>query len=163
MKIQIVNDRDQLVGAKERTDVDYKTEIYRISALWITNSKGQTLLAKRAAVKDKDPNKWGPAAAGTIEEGETYESNIYKEAFEEIGLEGVQFAKGPKIRFTAPRQCFCQWYFVTLDRDVGSFTLQEDEVDELEWVDIEHMKRELEANPDKYLLQMKRIVDELGI
>lgn len=163
MKIQIVDDHDQLIGVKERTEVDYKTDIYRVSALWLTNSKGQTLLAKRAAVKDKDPNKWGPAVAGTIDEGETYDVNIYKEAEEEIGLTGVQFEKGPKILIKHPRTYFCQWYFVTLDRDVDSFVMQEDEVDELAWVEIEQLKQGLQSNPDKYVPAMPQIVDELGI
>ena len=163
MKIQIVDDNDQLIGVKERNEVDYKTDIYRVSALWLTNSKGQTLLAKRAAVKDKDPGKWGPAVAGTIDEGETYDINIYKEATEEIGLEGKQFVKGKKTHITYPRNYFCQWYFVSLDRDTDSFTMQADEVDALEWVDIEQMKQELRTNPDKYVPAMQQIVDELGI
>ncbi len=29
---------------------------------------------------------WGSAVAGTVEKGEDYESNIYKETEEEIGL-----------------------------------------------------------------------------
>ncbi len=163
MKIQIVDDQDQLIGVKERTEVDYKTDIYHASALWLTNSKGQTLLAKRAAVKDKDPGKWGPALAGTIDEGETYDDNIYKEAMEEIGLEGEQFTKGQKIHITQPTNYFCQWYFVTLDRDVDSFVMQADEVDALEWADIEQMKQELKTNPDKYVPTMNQIVSELGI
>lgn len=163
MKIQIVDDHDKLIGIKERKEVDYKNDIYRVSALWLTNSKGQTLLAKRAAVKDKDPGKWGPAVAGTIDEGETYDDNIYKEAMEEIGLEGADFTKGLKIRITQPRNYFCQWYFVTLDREADTFVMQEDEVDELEWVDIEQMKWDLRTNPDKYVPAMQQIVSELGI
>ncbi len=163
MKIQIVNDQDQLIGVKERIEVDYKTDTYRVSALWLTNTKGQTLLAKRASVKDKDPNKWGPAVAGTIDEGETYDDNIYKEAMEEIGLNGEPFSKGPKIRITHPRNYFCQWYFVTLDRDTDSFVMQADEVDALEWIDIEQMKQELKTDPDKYVPAMNQIIDELGI
>lgn len=163
MKIQIVDDQDQLIGLKERNEVDYKSDIYRVSALWLTNSKGQTLLAKRAAVKDKDPGKWGPAVAGTIDEGETYDENIYKEAEEEIGLTGVQFKKGQKILVKHPRTYFCQWYLVTLDRDTDNFVMQEDEVAGLAWVDIEKMKQELKTNPDKYVPAMKQIVDELGV
>lgn len=163
MKIHIVDNQDNLIGVKERTEIDYKTDIYRVSALWLTNSKGQTLLAKRAAVKDKDPGKWGPAVAGTIDEGETYDDNIHKEAIEEIGLEGAEFTKGSKIRITHPRNYFCQWYFVTLDRDADTFVMQEDEVDKLEWVDIEQMKQELKTSPDKYVPAMQQIVDKLNI
>jgi len=163
MKIQIVDDQDSAVGLKERSEIDYLNDIYRVSALWLTNSKGQTLLARRAAVKDKDPGKWGPAVAGTIDEGETYDDNIYKEAMEEIGLEGERFTKGLKIRITHPRNYFCQWYFVTLDRDEDSFVMQADEVDALEWVDIQRMKQELKTSPDKYVPAMQQIIDELGV
>ena len=163
MKIQSVDDQDQLIGVKERTNTDYGSEIYRVSALWLVNSKGQTLLAKRAAVKDKDPGKWGPAVAGTINEGETYDDNIYKEATEEIGLEGEEFTKGLKIHVTYPRNYFCKWYFVKLDRDTDSLTMQADEVDALEWVDIEQMKQELRSKPDKYVPAMKQIIDKLSI
>jgi isopentenyldiphosphate isomerase len=163
MKIQIVNDQDEVIGTKERAEIDYQTDIYRVSALWLTNSIGQTLLARRALIKDKDPGKWGPAVSGTIDEGETYDQNIYKEAMEEIGLEGVQFTKGIKMRITHPRQYFCQWYTIALDRDVSSFTMQAEEVDALEWVDIEQLKSELASNSNKYVPAMQQIISELGI
>lgn len=163
MKIQIVNEQDEVIGVKERSEVDYGRDIYRVSALWITNSSGHVLLAKRAAIKDKDPGKWGPAVAGTIDEGETYDDNIYKEASEEIGLEGVEFTKGRNIHITHPRNYFCQWYFATVDREIDSFTLQSDEVDELGWFDVAQMKQELKDDPDMYVPAMSQIVSELEI
>ena len=78
-------------------------------------------------------------------------------------LTGEQFKKGPKILIKHPRTYFCQWYFVSLDRDTHSFVMQEDEVDELAWVDIEQMKNELKTNPDKYVPAMDQIVSELGL
>lgn len=163
MKIQIVNANDELIGVKERSEIDFQNDIYRVSALWLTNSKGETLLAKRAAIKRNDPNKWGPAVAGTIDEGETYDENIYKEADEEIGLTGVEFTKIKKTRITYPRNYFCQWYSVTLDRDPNSFKLQDDEVAEVAWVDVEQMKQELQATPEKYVPAMQQIIEELAI
>jgi isopentenyl-diphosphate Delta-isomerase len=163
MKVQIVNNQDELIATKERTEIDFDTDIYRVSALWLTNALGQTLLARRSMQKHNDPGRWGPAVSGTIDEGETYDINIHKEAFEEIGLEGVEFEKGPKMHITHPRNYFCQWYFASLDRDVSSFTMQEDEVDALEWVDIESMKQELQTNPDKYVPAMSQIVRELAL
>lgn len=154
MKIQIVNNQDEPIGVKERSELDYATDIYRISALWLTNTKGQSLLAKRAHTKDKDPGKWGPAVAGTVDEGETYRQNIYKEAAEEIGLSGVTFTKGVKMHTLHPRQSFTQWYTVKLDRTIASFTRQVSEVDALEWVNTEQLKAELQTNPGKYIPSM---------
>lgn len=163
MKIQIVNDQDEVIGVKERSELDYSTDIYRVSALWLTNSKGQSLVAQRASTKDKDPNKWGPAVAGTIEANETYDQNIYKEAMEEIGLEGVEFTKSVKIRSTSPRQSFTQWYVGVTDKEIDAFTRQVEEVDALLWLDTEQLKKELEENPDKYIPNMQRVVNELGL
>jgi len=163
MKIQIVNKHDELIGTKQRSTLDYTTDIYRVSALWLTNSRGQVLMAKRAATKDKDPGKWGPAVAGTVDEGETYDQNIYKEAEEELGLTGLIFTKLGKTRITHPRHYFCQWYSITLDRDVKDFTPQEAEIDELGWFDVEQMKQELRDNPDKFVPAMQQIVEELSL
>jgi isopentenyl-diphosphate delta-isomerase len=163
MKIQIVDEQDRPVGVKEYSEVNDKIDIYQVSALWLTNSKNQVLLAQRASTKRNDPGKWGPAVAGTVEEGETYEINIYKEAKEEIGLKGVHFTKGPKMYFTYPGDHFVQWYLATLDRDIEDFVRQPAEVDALEWVDIERLKKELKANPDKYIGSMAQIVERLCI
>lgn len=163
MKIQIVNEQDELIGVKERSEIDYTTDIYRVSGLWLTNSLGQALLAKRAATKDKDPSKWGPAVAGTIEEGETYEGNIYKEAEEEIGLTGVEFTKTKRIYTDHPRKVFTQWFSGVVDREIADFIRQIEEVDELAWVDTEQMKKDIQDNPDKYLPTMSIIVSELDL
>lgn len=147
---QVVNDKDIIIGHKERNAIDWKLDIYRTGALWLTNSKGEILIAQRHMAKDKDPGKWGPAAAGTLEEGETYESNAYKEAEEEIGLKGVAFQKGPKQRFHAPRESFCQWYLGTCDWPVKQFVLQATEVEQVKWVTLDWLRKDLESHPDKY-------------
>jgi len=90
VKIIIVDENDNPIGLKERGTLDYDKDIYRVSALWITNSKGQILIARRALTKKQNPGKWGPGVAGTIDEGETYDSNIIKEAKEELGLQNIK-------------------------------------------------------------------------
>src|SRR3989344_5348581 len=84
-KIIVVNEKDEIIGYKDRDDRN-ETDIIRVSALILLNSKNQTLIARRALNKILDSGKWGPAAAGTLEEGESYLSNIIKEAQEEIGF-----------------------------------------------------------------------------
>src|SRR3989338_6686941 len=84
-QIPIVNDRDVGIGYKFREEIT-KEDIYRVSALWVTNSQVMILLAKRALTKKNSPGEWGPAVSGTVDKGETYEGNIYREAEEELGL-----------------------------------------------------------------------------
>jgi isopentenyldiphosphate isomerase len=157
-KIQIVDESDNIIGHKDRGEVDYQKDIYRVAALWLTNSKDEVLIAQRKLTKDKDPGKWGPAVAGTVDEGETYDSNIYKEAEEEIGLTGAKFDLGPKQRVRQPRNYWCQWYTVSLDKNVGDFHIQEDEVERIAWVPMSWLVSDVKANPKKYIPIMPELV-----
>jgi len=70
-------------------------------------------LAQRSFNKTHNPGQWGPAVAGTNDEGETYESNIIKEAEEEIVLRDIKFKKAGKLRRRGRLEgCnfFCQWF-----------------------------------------------------
>ena len=52
--IPLVNEQDEIIGYKERAEI--KTEdIYRVSALRITNSQGEILVAQRAFTKKNNP------------------------------------------------------------------------------------------------------------
>lgn len=155
---QVVDKNDELVGHKLRDEIDFNNDIYRISALWLTNSKDEVLMAQRVWTKDKDPGKWGPAAAGTLEEGETYETNIYKEAEEEIGLKGVTLELGPKQYFDSPRQAFCQWFKGVTDKSPDEFILQEEEVEQVAWVPKAQLKKDVAENPDKYVPSMSEVL-----
>lgn len=161
MKAQIVDKNDNVIGLKERDLIDFRKDIYRVTSLWVTNSKGEILLAHRSPEKRNDPNTWGPAVAGTIEEGEIYEENIYKEAMEEIGLEGVTFTKGPKTRVKHPRNYFCQWYFANVDREISTFVMQPEEVDELKWISMKDFLDDLAKNPKNYVSMMPLIITQL--
>lgn len=158
---QVVNEKDEIIAHKLRHEIDFKRDIYRIAALWLTNSAGEVLIAQRLLTKDKDPGKWGPAAAGTLEEGETYETNIYKEAEEEIGLNGIRFETGPKMRFKEPRQAFCQLFIGKCDWPSERFTPQPEEVEQVKWVKAEELINDFRRNPEKYVPSMQLILSKL--
>lgn len=156
-KIIIVNEKDEIIGLKERGTLEQE-DIYRVSGLWIENSKGEILLAKRALTKKQNPGKWGPAVAGTFEEGETYESNIIKEAEEEIGLMGADFKKGPKLRVSAKHNYFAQWFLLNIDRTADEFKIKEDEVMELKWVSKDELFQWLDDKSEEFVEGLKNFV-----
>jgi len=158
-KIIIVNDQDEIIGSIERDGVK-RGDIYRVSALWLENSRGDVLLAQRSFSKKHNPGKWGPAVAGTNDEGETYDSNIIKEAEEEIGLTGLQFEKIQKVRVNSDYKYFCQWYKIVLDRDLGDFTIDPIEVDAIRWFSREELKKAIESESDKFVFSFKKFVQQ---
>jgi isopentenyl-diphosphate Delta-isomerase len=154
-QIIIVDEKDRIIGYKSRESIN-DNDIYRVSALWLTNSKGDILLARRAYSKAHNPGQWGPAAAGTVEKAETYRSNIIKETFEEIGLKIKNPKKGPKIRVQVIHDHFTQWYTFSVDKEITEFSTDKSEVAEIKWFKPAELKKELKNNPSEYLENMKK-------
>lgn len=158
-KICIVDENDTPIGYKERSEIDYGKDIYRSTALWVTNPRGEVLIAQRKFTKDYDPGKWGPAVAGTVEEGETYDTNIYKEAEEEIGLTGYKFVEAWKERLYTPRHQFVQWYKVVVDKPIEYFIPQPEEVEKIEWIAFSELANDVDNDPDKYVQSMSQVIE----
>jgi len=137
IKIVIVDKDDNIIGHKYRDDLIPKKDIYRVTALWITNSKGEVLCAQRSFNKEHNPGKWGPAVSGTVEEGETREENVYKEAEEELGIKDIKFEIGPKYstleRPNTKHFRFTQWFLAKIDRKAEDFKVQKEEVEQVKW------------------------------
>jgi isopentenyldiphosphate isomerase len=147
----IVDENDSVIGAKPRDEIT-SSDIYRVSALWITDTKGSILLARRAYTKKVNPGVWGPAVVGTVEVGEEYDTNIVKEIEEEIGLviPIVSLTRGEKIKITSgTRNYFCQWYKYHADIDIGSLTLEEEGVAEACWFTEEEIRDMVRENPQE--------------
>jgi isopentenyldiphosphate isomerase len=160
--VVIVDEDDNLIGAKPRDSIDLTKDIYRVTGIWVTNSKGEVLIAKRSMLKKVNSGKWGPAVAGTVEEGETYESNAYKELEEEIGVNGIHLEIGPKLGpkelIGSPRKYFAQWFKCQIDKKVEEFKLQEGEVDEIKWVSYDDLKKDVECNRGAYIPSMSYVL-----
>lgn len=153
MKVIMVDENDNPIGVKER-DTWGADEMHRVSVLWISNSKGEVLLAQRALLKKHAPGKWGPAAAGTVEEGETYETNVIKETEEEIGLTLTidQLEEGPKELVGKPgNRRFRKWYMIKRDIPLDTLTLQEDEVMAVKWMHYTELEADLAAGAEDYI------------
>lgn len=154
-KIIIVDQNDKIIGHKNGDTLN-KEDIYRVSALWITNSRGEILLARRHHTKSHHPRKWGPAVAGTVDEGETYEENIIKEAEEELGLKNIKPKLGLKTKIDNEYHHFTQWYVLCADMDIDQFKIQEEEVEEIEWYSSKELKKQLQEYPEEFLPTMKK-------
>lgn len=158
MRIPIVNEKDEILYYKDSTERDLKKEITRISGLWVTNEKGEFLIAKRSKNKKHHPNIWGPSAAGSVEEGETYKSNIIKEAREEIGIDIGGVVLGPKKRVSSSHEYFCQYFFVKIPSGTA-FILQESEVDEVRWISLQELKNWCSKNPEEFVPSFMKNID----
>jgi isopentenyl-diphosphate Delta-isomerase len=153
MKITIVDENDNEIGTKERTEIT-STDIYRVSAAWIVNSKGEVLLAQRSYNKKNAPGQWGPAVAGTVEDGETYQENIIKEMEEELGVKNVKVTIGPKILVQGKHTLYThytQWFTACLNKTIAELSLDKNEVEKVAWLKKDELLKDYKNNPDKYI------------
>ncbi|MFA5993303.1 MAG: NUDIX domain-containing protein [Candidatus Pacearchaeota archaeon] len=158
--IIVVDDNDKVIDNMSREDVDKNKKLrYRVTALYITNNQGQILLARRAFTKSHNPGKWGPAVAGTVEENETYESNIIKEAEEELGLKNLKLTKGPKVKVDQEHKYYAQWFSVIVNKPTEDFQVQTEEVAEIKWFSKEELLKQLEQNPNDFVNAVENMLN----
>ncbi|MES2224087.1 MAG: NUDIX hydrolase [Patescibacteria group bacterium] len=160
MNVIIVNEKDEIIGYRPRNE-RLPSEIGRVSGLVILNSKNEMLIAQRVMSKKTDPGKWGPAVAGTVEEGETYESNIIKEAEEEIGLiiseSDIKFVSH-EYRETSHKY-FSTTFLVVVDKSIEAFKKQDNEVAEIRWVNIEELRTWYKDSPSDFIPTFGRYIN----
>lgn len=152
-KVIIVDENDTFVRICER-DKWKEGEIHRSSVLWISNSVGEILIAQRSFSKKHAPGKWGPAATGTVNEGESYESNIQKEAKEELNLDIrlEQLLFGNKVVVGKPsNRRMQQWFMARIDIPLEELKPQEEEVAAIRWVHWSKLEKELLEAPDEFV------------
>ncbi|MEK7579278.1 MAG: NUDIX domain-containing protein [Patescibacteria group bacterium] len=153
MKVVVVNNQDEIlryVDKKDRTSED----IIRVSGLWIFNSNGELLIAQRALDKKHDPGKWGPSVAGTVEEGETYVSNILKETKEELGvsLTEDELVQSTHRYVQTSHKYFVRIFFVEMDVPISAFKVQAEEVEQVKWISAQELQEWFVQAPQDFIL-----------
>jgi isopentenyldiphosphate isomerase len=158
--IPIVDINDNLIGYKYRSAL-VDGDIGRITCLWVMNDQGKVLLAQRSFTKKKDPGLWSSAVAGTVEQGETYESNIKKEAEEEIGLVGAELKPLYKFYYSSRKPFICMIFYAVVNQPIDYFRRQVDEVEKLAWVPYDHLKTDFKLNAHLYVPSFPSLMTEI--
>jgi isopentenyl-diphosphate delta-isomerase type 1 len=86
----VVDDNDKVLKAEERSIVHSSEARHRAVNILVFNSKGEMLIQKRSAIKDKYPNTYDISAAGHVNFGEEYETAARREMKEELGIEDAK-------------------------------------------------------------------------
>ena len=161
MKIPIVDKQDNIITYKEREEV-LPEDIQRISATWVFSDKKEVLVQQRSFLKKHSPGKWSPSAAGTVEEGETYESNAKKELEEELGLKGAKLKPIKKIFYEindTRRYCFI--YFTFSNFSIDKFVLQKKEVEQIRWVGLGDLLEWYRKSPEEFTYSTRFAIDPI--
>ena len=137
---------------------------HRTAHVWVVRrvaGRWQVLLQKRSAEKDSFPGKYDTSSAGHIRAGDEPLSSALRELEEELGIraapEQLHFAGRFDIRFekTFHGHLFrdnelAHVYVYAEPVDIAALTLQADEVERVDWFDLETAWAELPTRRDLY-------------
>ena len=119
----------------------------------ISTDNKRVLLQKRSANKRMWPNLWDVASGGHVLAGELgYQAGI-REAKEELGvdlkrdeLEFIGATTSENIQKDIINRHYNEYYIVHKDIDLNDITIQEDEVQEVKWFNVEELKKRVDNN-----------------
>ncbi len=90
--LPIVNEEGQVTGKAPREMFHFNKKeklLHPVVHMHLLNSRGEIFLQHRPEFKKVQPGKWDTAVGGHVSYGETIEVALVREAFEEIGLNGI--------------------------------------------------------------------------
>lgn len=88
-KLDIVNERDEVIGQDTRDRIHDLGLLHREIHVWFITPDGKVILQHRAKDKDTYPDLLDATVGGHVEIGQTYEQTAVKETKEETGVDIV--------------------------------------------------------------------------
>ncbi|NDV67612.1 NUDIX domain-containing protein [Dysgonomonas sp. 25] len=87
----LVDEQGNIVGQATRAQCHSGSKLlHPVVHLHIFNNNGELFLQKRSPKKDIQPDKWDTSSAGHIDLGENPDTAVRREAYEELGITGIE-------------------------------------------------------------------------
>ena len=118
--LPLVDENGNITGTATRGEChNGSMMMHPVVHLHVFNSKGELYLQKRPEWKDIQPGKWDTAVGGHIDLGEHVEQALFREAGEELGIEGFTPEALPQYVFRSERECEMVYPYKTVyDKDI---------------------------------------------
>jgi len=129
--LDIVNEKDEVVGKDTRENVHKKYQIHRGIHNFVLNQKGEILLQKRSKKKDYYPGYYDASVGAQVLSGESYEKAALQETQEELGFKPQILEKICDYKSFSPRQKEIRRLFVC--KYDGPFYTNKEEVESVKF------------------------------
>ncbi|KHO47595.1 MAG: isopentenyl-diphosphate delta-isomerase 2 [archaeon GW2011_AR5] len=152
-EVILVDSEDNELGLKEKMETHRNpVPLHRAFSVFILNDKDQLLITKRNGSKKTWPGFWSNSCCSHPRNGEPAELAGQRRLEEELG-------------FTCELTFLFKFeYSAVFDRDWGENELDhvlvgyysgdvkpnEEEVEEIKWIDLDELRNDMEKNPGKY-------------
>ena len=127
--------------------------------VFLLNHKNQVLLQKRSKLENHNPNTWSLCAGHVEEQDSNLKSAVVREIKEELGIDVLE-EKLIELNLEEPHTA--HFYYTYINFNKKDFILQEEEVSEIKWYDINMVIKMMENNDDS-IINSPRILKLLKI
>ncbi|SDI39173.1 isopentenyl-diphosphate delta-isomerase [Chryseobacterium taeanense] len=160
--VVLVNPEDEVLGLMEKQQAHVNGLLHRAFSVFLFNSKGEMLLQKRASGKYHSPLKWTNAVCSHPRIGETYLEGAKRRLKEELGIETYLSEKFSFIYKADVGNSLWEHEldYVFTGTFEEEFHLNKDEVEEVRYITIEDLDREMSENPENFTEWFKIILEE---
>lgn len=136
-------DRTKLSKTMVRGDKFESGSYHLVVHACIFNSKGEMLIQQRQPFKSGWPNMWDITVGGSAIAGDTSQTAIEREVFEEIGLKIDMQNIRPHLTVNFDRG-FDDIYLIEKEVDINELKLQYEEVQQVKWATIDEIYQKLD-------------------
>jgi isopentenyl-diphosphate delta-isomerase len=160
--VVLVNPEDQVLGSMEKQQAHVNGLLHRAFSVFLFNSKGEMLLQKRASGKYHSPLKWTNAVCSHPRFEETYLEGAKRRLQEELGIE-VELSE--KFSFIYKADVGNGLWEHELDHVFtgtfeNEFMLNRKEVEEVKYISMEDLDKEMTEKPENFTEWFKIILEE---
>jgi isopentenyl-diphosphate delta-isomerase len=147
----LVDEHDTVIGRRPGSECLEKGLLHRAILVFLTNSRGEVYVQKRAKDALFCPGYWSASVTGHVSSGETYLQAAKREIKEELGLNCELTELG---KFVTPKWKMgdrTEWEFITVFQGSSSAQITlSDESEEGRFVSWEEFKRLVESQPESF-------------
>lgn len=151
--LTFVDENDNPIGSGDRKEAWTKGLYTRNIRVMIRDENGRILSQKRSVKKGTYPGMWTVAASGHVDAGEEWDVAATRETHEEIGV-AVEVHEVGRFNFSDDSDGKKVRQVIRVYEGVISsstqFKLEENEVDDIQWYDLDDLKLQMVKTPDDF-------------
>ena len=157
--IDIYDESGNHIGTELRSVAHNKGLWHKTAQVWLLNEKNELLLQFRSSQKDCFPELWDISSAGHIPAGCPSKESAVRELLEELGVQTDQESLIYLFEHVDPYEDkrtghidkeFSEVYLLKVNSDI-QLSLQEEEVDEVRWINYKELIDDYNKNKDSYV------------
>ena len=155
--LDIVNDKDEVIGQAERDEVHRVGLVCRLAYVCFYTANREVILQKRSDTKKNDAGKLTTTVSGHVSSGQDYLEGAVRETLEESGVEVTEsdlvslgVVRADYVQGEYLSNAFRGLFAYKFEGDIADLKVEEEDGAGFVLISIDELERQLESEPEKF-------------